>query len=104
MTYDTFTGQLAVWRGGTHLGSWTDPTPLTSGAYLALRTDSADVSFDSLTPLIFYEALAPEDHRATMQAQPGADVVDRHPVGGPQNDPGPIGQPPLGFAVVLELP
>ncbi len=51
MTYDTRTGQLAVWRGGTYLGSWTDPTPLTSGGYISLRTDSANVSFDSLIVL-----------------------------------------------------
>jgi hypothetical protein len=54
--------------------------------------------------LRFHEALAPEDHCATMQTQPGADFVDRDPVGGPQNDPGPIGQPPFGLAVALELP
>ena len=47
VTYDTRTGQLAVWRGGTYLGSWTDPTPLTSGGYISLRTDSANVSFHS---------------------------------------------------------
>jgi len=51
VTYDTRTGQLAVWRGGTYLGSWTDPTPLTSGGYISLRTDSANVSFDSLIVL-----------------------------------------------------
>jgi len=51
VTYDTRTGQLAVWRAGSYLGSWTDPTPLTSGSYISLRTDTADVSFDSLIVL-----------------------------------------------------
>ena len=51
VTYDTRTGQIAVWRAGGYLGSWTDTTPLTSGAYLSLRTDNADVSFDSLIVL-----------------------------------------------------
>jgi hypothetical protein len=55
-------------------------------------------------PLIFHEALAPEDHRATMQAQPGADFVYRDPISGPQNDPRPVCQPPFGLAVALELP
>jgi len=51
VTYDTRTGQIAVWRAGGYLGSWTDTTPLTSGSYIALRTDVANVSFDSLIVL-----------------------------------------------------
>ena len=34
-----------------YLSSWTDPTPLTGSSYLALCTDTADVSFDSLIVL-----------------------------------------------------
>ncbi len=46
--YDPLTGKLQVWRDNSFLGSWTDTTPLTSGSYLSLRTDSADVRFDDL--------------------------------------------------------
>ncbi len=41
-------------------------------------------------PLIFSEALVPEDHCAATQPQPDADFVDRDRVGGPQNDPGSV--------------
>ncbi len=51
VTYDTRTGQIAVWRAGGYLGSWTDTTPLTSGSYISLRTDVANVSFDGLIVL-----------------------------------------------------
>ncbi len=46
--YDPLTGKLQVWRDNAFLGSWTDTTPLTSGSYLSLRTDRADVLFDDL--------------------------------------------------------
>jgi len=47
--YDPVSGKLEVWRDGTYLGSWTDTSPLTSGAYLSLRTTSTDAKFDDIT-------------------------------------------------------
>ncbi len=46
--YDPAPGKLQVWRDGVLLGSWTDPTPLTTGEYLSLRTDAANVLFDDI--------------------------------------------------------
>ena len=46
--YSPITGRVQVWRDGVRLGGWVDSTPLTSGAYLSLRTDSSDVSFDDI--------------------------------------------------------
>jgi len=46
--YDPATGVLQAARDGVTLGSWTDTTPLTSGAYLSLRTDGANVLFDDI--------------------------------------------------------
>jgi RHS repeat-associated protein len=37
-----------VWRDGQFAISWTDSSPLTSGSYLALRTNSSRVRFDDL--------------------------------------------------------
>ena len=46
--YDRTSGKIEVWRDGTYLGSWTDTTPLTSGAYLSLRTSSTQAKFDNV--------------------------------------------------------
>ena len=46
--YSPISGRVQVWRDGVRLGGWVDSTPLTSGAYLSLRTDSSDVSFDDI--------------------------------------------------------
>ena len=57
--YDPATGKLQVARDGVTLGTWTDSTPLTSGAYLSLRTDAASVQFDDVAVsdiLKYYEA------------------------------------------------
>jgi len=56
------------------------------------RTRPIPEAFDdwSALPLIFSEALVPEDHCAAMQPQPDADFVDRDRVGGSQNDPGSV--------------
>ena len=59
VTYDTRTGQIAVWRAGGYLASWTNTTPLTTGGYLSLRTDGANVLFDDLVVsevVKYYEA------------------------------------------------
>jgi RHS repeat-associated protein len=57
--YDPLTGKLQVWRDNIYLGSWTDTTPLTTGSYLSLRTDGANVLFDDLVVsevVKYYEA------------------------------------------------
>lgn len=46
--YDPATGRLQVARDGVTLGSWTDATPLTSGAYVSLRTDATSAQFDDI--------------------------------------------------------
>ena len=46
--YDPATGKIEVWRDGSWLGQWTDASPLTSGSYLSLRTDTTDASFDGV--------------------------------------------------------
>ena len=46
--YDPATGKLSVSRDGVTLGSWTDSTPLITGAYLSLRTDGTTVQFDDV--------------------------------------------------------
>ncbi|MFZ2361346.1 MAG: RHS repeat-associated core domain-containing protein [Anaerolineae bacterium] len=46
--YSPINGAIQVWRDGVLLGGWTDTTPLTSGAFLSLRTDSSTVSFDDI--------------------------------------------------------
>jgi hypothetical protein len=46
--YDPATGKLQVGRDGVTLGSWTDTTPLTTGAYVSLRTDASTVQFDDI--------------------------------------------------------
>ena len=37
--YSPISGRVQVWRDGVRLGGWVDTTPLTSGAYLSLRTE-----------------------------------------------------------------
>ncbi|MCS7161735.1 MAG: glycosyl hydrolase family 18 protein [Bacteroidia bacterium] len=39
-------GYLAVWVNGRFVAQWTDPTPLTGGGYLSLRTNQAQVTWD----------------------------------------------------------
>ena len=46
--YDPATGKLQVSRDGVSLGSWADSTPLTTGAYLSLRTDATAAQFDEV--------------------------------------------------------
>jgi spore germination protein YaaH len=47
--FDRTTGKIDVYRNNTFLGTWTDPTPLTTaGNYISLRTGNAKVSYDSL--------------------------------------------------------
>ena len=47
--FDRITGTIDVYSDNTLIGSWTDPTPLTTaGNYFSLRTGNAKVYFDSL--------------------------------------------------------
>ena len=48
VTYDPDMGLITVWRDGVQVLSWTDSTPLTSGGYVALRTNSSQVLFDNI--------------------------------------------------------
>ncbi|MCI0556237.1 MAG: DUF6443 domain-containing protein, partial [Anaerolineae bacterium] len=42
-------GRLDIWRNGKYVGSWTDTiTPLTSGAFISLRTNTTHASFDEV--------------------------------------------------------
>ncbi len=41
-------GRFVLWRDGVQVLNWTDSSGLTSGGYLALRTDSSVVSFDDI--------------------------------------------------------
>ncbi len=47
-TYDPATGVVTLWRDGLQRLSWTDSSPLSAGAYLALRTSSSSVNFDNV--------------------------------------------------------
>ncbi len=46
--YDRVTGEIDVYRDDIRLGSYTDPTPLTTGKYISFRTGACNVSFDEL--------------------------------------------------------
>ncbi len=46
--YNTSTGTIKVYINNVAVLSWTDATPLTSGAYISFRTNQADVEFDDL--------------------------------------------------------
>ena len=78
--YNTATGALAVYLNNRPVLSWTDPTPLTSGAHISLRTAQAEVEFDDLkvfksrgaTATITVGAANSNDVRAS--AAPGAKV------------------------------
>ena len=63
----TLTGRLVVWRDGVQLGSWTDPSPLSSGSYLALRTDAATVSFDDIEAARFKKYYDAGGQRVAMR-------------------------------------
>jgi RHS repeat-associated protein len=44
-------GVITVWRNDVQVLSWTDSSPLTSGSYIAWRTNQSNVSFDNLRVL-----------------------------------------------------
>lgn len=41
-------GRLDIWRDGKYVGNWIDGTPLTTGAYISLRTNSTAADFDDV--------------------------------------------------------
>jgi RHS repeat-associated protein len=47
-TYDPGSGLISVWRDGQFAVSWSDSSPLTTGSYLAFRTNSSRVRFDDV--------------------------------------------------------
>ncbi|WP_338791206.1 S-layer homology domain-containing protein [Bernardetia sp. MNP-M8] len=48
VAYSTTTGKIEVFRNDALLTQWTDSSPLTSGSYISLRTNQANVEFDDL--------------------------------------------------------
>ncbi|WP_338814148.1 S-layer homology domain-containing protein [Bernardetia sp. Wsw4-3y2] len=48
VAYSTTTGKIEVFRNDALLTEWTDSSPLTSGSYISLRTNQANVEFDDL--------------------------------------------------------
>ncbi len=48
---DPVSARIDIWRNGTYIGGWTDPTPISdsgSGYYISLMTNAADVTFDDI--------------------------------------------------------
>ncbi|MBD2770417.1 N-acetylmuramoyl-L-alanine amidase [Hymenobacter sp. BT664] len=80
VVYNTTTGVLSAYLNNRLVVSWTDPTPLTTGAHISLRTSEADVEFDDLkvlksrgtTALITVGAANSNDVRTS--ASPGAKI------------------------------
>ena len=60
-TYDPSTGRIDVYRDGSvnPVVSWTDPTPLTSGSYISLRTNSTEALFDDISVMTYNNGLPP---------------------------------------------
>ncbi|UYZ61413.1 peptidoglycan DD-metalloendopeptidase family protein [Hymenobacter weizhouensis] len=48
ISYSTNSGTIRVFQNNRPVLSWTDATPLTSGSYMSLRTNQAQVDFDDL--------------------------------------------------------
>ncbi|WP_375561128.1 S-layer homology domain-containing protein [Bernardetia sp. OM2101] len=48
VTYSTSTGKIEVFRNDALLTQWTDSSPLTSGNYISLRTNEANIEVDDL--------------------------------------------------------
>ncbi|GIV22817.1 MAG: glycosyl hydrolase family 18 protein [Bacteroidia bacterium] len=79
-------GYLAVWINGTFVTSWTDDTPITSGSYLSLRTNQAQVSWDFVevwkgrsgaTALITVGATGALAAQNSSPTQPGGQIQSR---------------------------
>lgn len=48
VVYDPGTGKIEVFQENDLVGSWTDPTPITAGGYVSLRTNQAHMDFETL--------------------------------------------------------
>jgi hypothetical protein len=48
VAYDRSNGGIYVYRNGTYIGKWVDPSPLTNGSCISLYTSASDVSFDNI--------------------------------------------------------
>jgi spore germination protein YaaH len=48
VTYNPATGVINVWRNGVFIDSYTDATPLTTGAYVSLRNGNCQAWFDNV--------------------------------------------------------
>ena len=46
--YDRITGKMDVYKDNTNIASWTDPTPLASGAYISFRSGNCKWSLDEI--------------------------------------------------------
>jgi N-acetyl-anhydromuramyl-L-alanine amidase AmpD len=49
VNYNPTTGKIDVYFNNTFAGSWTDPTPLTSGTHISFRTGNCKTTFDQLS-------------------------------------------------------
>jgi hypothetical protein len=48
VTYNPTTGRIDLWRDEAPVLSWTDATPLTAGAYVALRANPSEARIDDV--------------------------------------------------------
>ncbi len=48
VTYSPSSGQIKIWINSALVASWTDPSPITSGNYISLRTGNCDGFFDNV--------------------------------------------------------
>jgi len=48
VTYSPSSGKIIIWINDSQVASWTDPSPITSGSYISLRTGSCDGFFDNV--------------------------------------------------------
>lgn len=66
-------GVITVWINGAWALRWVDDTPLTSGAYISLRTNQAAVQWD------FVEVWAPRSATATITVGPTFMLASQNP-------------------------
>jgi spore germination protein YaaH len=47
VTYDRITGEIAIWINSKYIGSYTDASPISSGAYVSFRSGNCDYAVDN---------------------------------------------------------
>lgn len=47
VSYDRITGEIAVWMNNVYVGSYTDPSPISSGGYVSFRSGNCDYAIDN---------------------------------------------------------